>query len=113
MVPDGVAVHDLGEQKLKDVQHERVFELSIDGRVSSKPLRVEAPRSRTDDMDARFEQRIESYVESQLERAFSFGETPKAPTKLALGGAAIGLGVLFMFVVVLVAIVLLVKVVFF
>jgi class 3 adenylate cyclase len=115
-LPDGVSVHDLGEQKLKDVQHERVYELAIDGRVTAKPLRVDRPQSRGDDMAARFEQRIEKYVESQLERAFSFGEDrkpPEVPAKLALGGAAIGFGVLFMFVVVLIAIALLVKVVFF
>jgi class 3 adenylate cyclase len=112
-LPEGVAVHDLGEQKLKDVQHERVYELSIDGAVASKPLRVEPPRSRSDDMAARFEARVQSYVEDQLEKAFTLGETPKAPAKLALGGAAIGFGVLFMFAVVLVAIGLLVKVVFF
>jgi class 3 adenylate cyclase len=112
-LPDGVAVHDLGEQKLKDVQHERVYELSIDGAVESKPLRVEAPRSRSDDMAARFEARIESYVEGQLERAFSFGEKPQVPAKLALGGAAIGFGVLLICAVALIAIALLVKVAFF
>src|SRR3954467_14939604 len=40
-LPEGVAVHDLGKQSLKDIQHEHVYELSIDGRVSTKPLRVE------------------------------------------------------------------------
>jgi len=112
-LPDGVAVHDLGEQKLKDVQHERVYELSIDGAVATKPLRVERGRSRSDDIAARFEDRIQSYVENQLERALLGGETPKVPAKLAVGGAAIGFGVLFMFAVVVIAIALLVKVVFF
>jgi class 3 adenylate cyclase len=112
-LPEGVAVHDLGKHSLKDIQHEHVYELSIDGRVSTKPLRVEKQRSRTDDMAARFEERVESYVEQQLERAFSGGGAPKAPAKLAFGGAAIGFGVLFMFAVVLVAIALLIKVVFF
>lgn len=41
------------------------------------------------------------------------GGTPEVPTKLAIGGAAIGLGVLFMVAVVLVAVALLIKVVFF
>jgi hypothetical protein len=112
-LPDGVSVHDLGRQQLKDVQHERVYELAIDGRVTSKPLRVEPRKSRTDDMAARFEERVQAYVEDQLERAFTFGERPKAPAKLAFGGAAIGFGMLFMFAVVVIAIALLVKVVFF
>ena len=111
-LPEGVVVRDLGEQRLKDVQHERVYELSIDGRVSAKPLRVEPKRTRTDDMAARFEERVQSYVEDQLERALMGGK-PEVPTRLALGGAAIGLGVLFMVAVVLVAVALLVKVVFF
>jgi class 3 adenylate cyclase len=115
-LPDGVAVRDLGEQRLKDVQHERVFELAIDGRVSPKPLRVEPARTKVDDMASRFEDRIQTYVENQLERALmggGDGGPPQVPTKLAIGGAAVGLGVLFMVVVVLVAIALLIKVVFF
>ena len=30
-LPEGVNVRDLGEQHLKDVQHEHVYELSLDG----------------------------------------------------------------------------------
>jgi class 3 adenylate cyclase len=117
-LPDGVAVHDLGQQHLKDVQHEHIYELTIDGRdASPKPLKTQtpqSPKSRQEDMAARFEERITAYVEQQLESAFD-PETgaPKVPAKLAFGGAAIGFGVLLMFVVVVVAIVLLVKVVFF
>jgi hypothetical protein len=69
-------------------------------------------RTRQEQMATRFEERIHSYVEQQLERAFEGGE-PRIPAKLAVGGVAIGFGVLLMFVVVLVAIALLVKVVFF
>ncbi|HET8557433.1 MAG TPA: adenylate/guanylate cyclase domain-containing protein [Gaiellaceae bacterium] len=109
-LPDGVAVHDLGEQHLKDVQHEHIYELTIDGRaVSPKPLKTQSPKSRQEDMASRFEERITAYVEKQLESAFD----EHGPTKLAFGGAAIGFGVLLMTVVVIVAIVLLVKVVFF
>jgi hypothetical protein len=67
-------------------------------------------------MAARFEDRITSYVESQLEAAFDFGKggtPPKVPAKLALGGAAIGFGVILMGVVVLVAIAFLIKALFF
>ena len=114
-LPDGVAVHDLGEQHLKDVQHEHIYELTIDGRaVSPKPLKTQSPKSRQEDMASRFEERITAYVEKQLESAFDPQTgTPQVPKKLAFGGAAIGLGVLLMIAVVIVAIVLLVKVVFF
>ncbi len=114
-LPDGVAVHDLGQQNLKDVQHEHIYELTIDGRVaSSRPLKTQTPaKSRQEDMATRFEERITSYVERQLEAAFDAEGTPTVPAKLAVGGAAIGLGVLLMVVVVLVAIAFLIKAVFF
>jgi class 3 adenylate cyclase len=114
-LPDGVDVHDLGQQDLKDVQHEHIYELTIDGRKASpKPLKTRTPKSRQEDMASRFEDRITAYVESQLEAAFDEESgQPKVPAKLALGGAAIGLGVVLMIVVVLVAIVFLIKTVFF
>ena len=114
-LPDGVAVHDLGQQHLKDVQHEHIYELTVDGRVAStEPLKTQAPASRQVDMAKRFEDRITAYVEQQLEAAFdpATGQ-PKVPAKLALGGAAVGFGVLLLTVVVLAAIALLIKVVFF
>jgi class 3 adenylate cyclase len=114
-LPEGVGVHDLGQQHLKDVQHEHIYELTVDGRSASpKPLKTQTPKSRQEDMAARFEDRITAYVERQLESAFDQKTgVPKVPTKLAVGGAAIGLGVFFMVVVVLVAIAFLIKAAFF
>src|SRR5881227_4006083 len=38
-LPDGVQVHDLGAQSLKDIQHEHIYELSVDGApAAAKPL---------------------------------------------------------------------------
>jgi class 3 adenylate cyclase len=122
-LPDGVAVHDLGRQDLKDVQHEHIYELSIDGRsLAGRPLKTQKPQSRQEDMAAKFEERITSYVESQLEAAFAKkgvpGERPpqaqaKVPAKLALGGVAIGAGSLLILALVLIAIAFLIKAVFF
>ena len=112
-LPDGVAVHDLGKQNLKDIQHEHIYELTIDGRVLPRPLKTQSRKSRQEDMASRFEERITAFVEQQLESAFDEHGTPQVPKKLAFGGAAIGFGVLLMMAVVIVAIVLLVKVVFF
>jgi class 3 adenylate cyclase len=116
-LPEGVGVHDLGQQHLKDVQHEHIYELTLDGRAASaRPLKTETPttKSRQEDMAARFEDRITAYVERQLEASFDEKTgKPKVPTKLAFGGAAIGLGVLFMVVLVLVAVAFLIKTVFF
>ena len=72
-LPDGVAVHDLGEQHLKDVQHEHIYELTIDGRsVPTRPLKTTPPDrgSSKEQMAARFSDRINAYVERQLESAF-------------------------------------------
>src|SRR5437588_11358055 len=70
-LPEGVAVHDLGEQHLKDIQHEHIYELTIDGHsVPGRPLKTEAPQSRTEDLTARFKERIDAYVERQPESAF-------------------------------------------
>jgi class 3 adenylate cyclase len=113
-LPEGVAVHDLGEQHLKDVQHEHIYELTVDGRkASGRPLKTQTPKSSQEDMASRFEDRITAYVEQQLESAFSVGGPPKVPAKLAFGGAAIGFGVLLMLLVVLAAVALLIKTLFF
>jgi len=116
-LPDGVAVHDLGQQDLKDVQHEHIYELTIDGRASlPKPLKTQkqSAKSRQEAMAARFEDRITAYVEQQIEASLGEGGgPPKVPAKLAIGGAAVGFGVILIGVVVLVAIVFLIKTVFF
>jgi class 3 adenylate cyclase len=116
-LPEGVAVHDLGQQHLKDVQHEHIYELTVDGRkASARPLKTQAPKSREEQIASRFEERIQSFVEKQLERALlgtEEGRPPKVPAKLAFGGAAVGLGVLLMLLVVLAAVALLIKTLFF
>jgi class 3 adenylate cyclase len=70
-LPEGVAVHDLGQQHLKDVQHEHIYELTIDGRsLAGKPLKTEKPKSPEEDMGDRFAERINTMVESKLESVF-------------------------------------------
>ncbi|HEX6762419.1 MAG TPA: adenylate/guanylate cyclase domain-containing protein [Gaiellaceae bacterium] len=114
-LPEGVAVHDLGEQHLKDIQHEHIYELSVDGRsVRYKPLKTAPKRTRTDDLAARFEERISSYVERQLESAFAAdpSEPPKVPTKLALGGLGIAFVSLALVILLIALVVALVKLIF-
>jgi class 3 adenylate cyclase len=115
VLPDGVAVLDLGERHLKDIQHEHIYEVAVDGRATgykAKSTESEPRKTRTDDMAARFEERIESYVAQQLENALSGGE-PQIPTKLALGGLGIAFASILMLVAVAVVIVLAVKLIFF
>ena len=51
-LPEGVAVHDLGQQNLKDIQHEHIYELSIDGRPLAEAAEDTKPQSRQEDMAA-------------------------------------------------------------
>ncbi len=118
-LPQGSAVHDLGEQNLKDIQHEHIFELSVDGHSSaSKPLKTATPQARSDDLSARFEERIQSYVERQLERALggdgaaAQGEPPALPAKLALGGLGIAFAGLACLALLIALVGVLVKLVF-
>jgi class 3 adenylate cyclase len=76
-LPAGVDVHDLGQRPLKDVQHEHIYELTVDGAaLPPQPLEPAPQESPEEKMAARFEdrleQRINSYVESKLEKAFGF-----------------------------------------
>jgi hypothetical protein len=66
-----VSVRDLGQAHLKDVQHEHVYELSLDeAQADFPPLNV-TEKASGDTLEERFEQRINRYVEDQLEAAFS------------------------------------------
>jgi class 3 adenylate cyclase len=92
-LPDGVQVHDLGTQSLKDIQHEHIYELSVDGApAGSKPLKTAGT------LDSRLDDRIDAYVERQLERVFSGDLT--TPTRAVAGGLA-ALGVLLAFFIIL------------
>ena len=55
-LPDGVAIVDLGQQHLKDVQHERIYQLAVDGDQSFPPLKTHAPKSASDELGERIEQ---------------------------------------------------------
>ena len=116
-LPEGAAVHDLGEQNLKDIQHEHIFELTVDGQSSAyKPLNTQRPHPRSDDFAVRFEQRIQNMVERRLERAFA-GDGDAAPleaqglTKMALGVLGIALAGLAGLVLIMALVVVLVRLV--
>jgi RimJ/RimL family protein N-acetyltransferase/class 3 adenylate cyclase len=85
-LPDGVSVRDLGEQHLKDIQHEHVYELALDEERREFPPPKAERKGRVDSMAESFSARVEDYVHRQLEAAFSRalpGEQPKPqPTTL-------------------------------
>jgi class 3 adenylate cyclase len=100
--PEGVSVVDLGRQNLKDVQHERIYQLALDeGPASFPPLKAEKAKSSSDVLG----ERIERHVQEQLERALSFDTPPATGTKYTF----FGLANLVLVVAAIVAIVLLVK----
>jgi class 3 adenylate cyclase len=77
-LPEGAAMRDLGEAQLKDVQHERIFELSLDdGPGSFPPLKTAAPETKADQLA----QEIERRVHEQILAGFSTGR-PDASRKL-------------------------------
>ena len=64
---------DLGQQNLKDIQHERIFQLALDEQAMEKrPLKTAdapgRPDPRPNALAASFEQRITDFVEGQMER---------------------------------------------
>jgi class 3 adenylate cyclase len=66
-LPEGVSVVDLGQQDLKDVQHERIYQLAIDGDQSFPPLKTHTPKSASDELG----DRIERHVEEMIARSFN------------------------------------------
>jgi class 3 adenylate cyclase len=102
-VPDGANIRDLGRQHLKDVQYEHVYELSLgDSGERFPPLKE---HDATAAMEQRFEDRINRYVEGQLEAAL--GGSPSSQVRWAAGG----LFTVVLVVAAIVAIVFLIKLV--
>jgi class 3 adenylate cyclase len=75
-LPEGVAVHPLGERRLKDLDEpERVYELAIEGVDPTEPERrgtvdEAAIDRRADELAKRMTDRIEDEVMQALERSF-------------------------------------------
>ena len=69
-LPDGAAVRDLGQADLKDIQHEHVFELTVDGAATYAPLKQQPTQS----LGERLAERIQARVEQEVERRLASGE---------------------------------------
>jgi len=83
-LPEGVSVRDLGEQDLKDIQQERIFQLALDDQPSeTRPLKKAGSSvdSKAEEMAASFEDRINAFVEQQLENVFEQMKNPSPPKK--------------------------------
>jgi len=105
-LPDGVTLHDHGEAQLKDIQHERIFELAVDGGPPSfPPPRTQAPKTSGEALG----ERIQRQVERDLEQAFLGGSETKLPVRLAVSGLAIAALSLLVLAAAVVAVILLAR----
>jgi class 3 adenylate cyclase len=109
-LPEGVSVRDLGSQHLKDIQHEHVYELTLDEEHREFPP-LKAEKANRDDLAERFERQISDYVEQQLERALTGPPGKPPPTRKLAGLAGLGLTILLVLAAGIVGIILLVKLV--
>jgi class 3 adenylate cyclase len=105
-LPDAVSVHDLGDQHLKDVQHEHVYELRLNEAAQDFPPLKQSATSSSDAIAQRFTERIDQYVQEQLDAAFSSAlpgpPKRKRPPKLGcLPGALLVAGAVAAIVLVL------------
>ena len=74
-VPDGVSIRDLGQAHLKDVQHERIYELALaEGPREFPPVKQTPAKTDADDLAAQ----IERKVHEQILASF---DTPGGATK--------------------------------
>jgi class 3 adenylate cyclase len=107
-LPDGVSIRDLGEQKLKDVRAEHLYQLELGEGPSYFPmLKTEGTHA---DFGDRISRHVESMVEAQLQSVFAGG---KPPTGKLAGMTALGIFSLLAVLGVLVGVAFLVKTVFF
>ena len=110
-VPDGVEVRDLGRANLKDIQHERIFELALSERPGQFPaLRGAAPETGADDLAAQIRRKVNEQVLASIE----IGEPPRAPesTMKLAKLSVLGLLNLVLLAIAIVAIVLIVRAAF-
>jgi class 3 adenylate cyclase len=105
-LPEGVQVRDLGQAHLKDIQHERIFELALDDQPGSfPPLKTTAPKTAADDLAAQIERKVHEQILASFDDPVQVG---KAGSKLAV----FGLATVFLLALMIIAIILLVKLAF-
>ena len=110
-LPAGASVVDLGQQNLKDVQHERIYQLALEGgREEFPPLKTDTPKSASDELG----ERIERHVEEMIAKAFrpKPGESAFPGAKEGLRWTAIGLLELLLVILLIIFVVWLVLKVF-
>jgi class 3 adenylate cyclase len=104
-IPEGTEIRDLGQADLKDIQHERIFQLALpEQRGEFPPLKAATAKT----ADEQLEEEIERLVHRQILAGFERVQPGRNPVRSTF----VGLLQLVMVVAALVAIVLLVKLAF-
>jgi class 3 adenylate cyclase len=109
-LPEGVSMVDLGRQNLKDVQHERIFQLALDDQAAAfPPLKTVEPES-----DATLlAKEIQSHVRQQVLASLSGRRPAKTkkewPAGTTLKQTVVGLVELILLVLTIAAIYLIIK----
>ena len=110
-VPTGSSIVDLGRQNLKDVQHERIFQLTLGEQPQKFPaLKTQAHEDSPDELAKRIERRVSEYVEQSIDQSLLGLGGP--PTKRARAGLGILFGSLFLLLTLLIGAVAALKAVF-
>jgi class 3 adenylate cyclase len=105
-LPDGTRLVDLGVQRLKDVEEERIYQLSVEGLDDRFPtLRSGAGVAEAEELGQAIARQVNAYVERSIAQSLS---APGSSLKLT----AFGLVELLLVVAAVVAIVVLVRLVF-
>jgi class 3 adenylate cyclase len=105
-LPEGATVRDLGQAHLKDVQHEHVFQVSVDdGPSDFPPLKTERKKSAGETLA----ERIQAQVEREILEAFEGDKAPKAPVAAATIGLTARAVTIVTFVAIVVGAILILK----
>ena len=110
-VPEGASVVDLGQQHLKDVQHERIYQLAIDGDQKFPPLKTDTPKSASDELGDRIERHVLEMVDASLSQGKGKGKATGQVNMLRF--TVIGLIELILVVLTILIIIWLVKTILF
>jgi class 3 adenylate cyclase len=102
-LPDGAVMRDLGEARLKDIQHERIFELALTDRPDDfPPLKTAAPETSADHLAQEIERRVHEQVLAGFDRS-------RSPSRKLLQLSLVGLLNLVLLVVAAIAVFLIVR----
>jgi class 3 adenylate cyclase len=97
-VPDGVEIVDVGPRQLKGLEEERLFQLSLTEAPALQPAprtNLAPHRSHAELLGDEFSERIDRFVEQQLERSLAGARSLSRPPEPPRQSAAVILAVIF------------------